>query len=124
MQLMTWNEDLAIVAQHWLNQCLFQHESDGLLRAFPPFKSVGQNLGQRSMLSTPEKNHKIAINQWFEEATLFPLSNLSPYRHLLGTGHFTAMIWAETNQVRLFYFKKGERIYKMEVHIICRLGVV
>ena len=39
--LITWTEFLA---QNWVNQCLFEHESNRSNRSFPTL-SVGQNLG-------------------------------------------------------------------------------
>lgn len=42
---------------------------------------------------------KKAMKMWFEEYKDFPVKYLNPYQSKPQTGHFTAMIWAQTQQI-------------------------
>jgi hypothetical protein len=79
MQKISWNNDLAILAQNWINQCVFSHDKNKD-RNFPKLK-VGQNLGMFSTSKVERENiFETIINLWFEEHKYFPPSSISPYR--------------------------------------------
>ena len=108
MQKISWNDDLATLAQNWMNQCMFQHESNRINRSFPDL-SVGQNLGyfERNRPYDIQSLFRKVIKMWFEEYKYFPPDFISPYQYPykitqdIQTGHFTQMVWANTNQVKI-----------------------
>ena len=127
MQKLAWNGNLAILAQRLANQCLFHHDTSAN-RTIPPFKSVGQNLYQMKTtgkLDPLQDSFADAIQAWFVEYKNFPIENLQPFKpssdSSVQTGHFTALAWAETNQVGcgMTKLKKGKW---SQVIIACNYG--
>ena len=80
MQKISWSNDLAILAQNWINQCTFSHDKNRN-RNFPNLK-VGQNLGMISTSANVERENifETIIKMWFDEYKYFPPSSISPYR--------------------------------------------
>merc|ERR1711892_472582 len=103
MRKFTWNDELAEIAQRWAGQCSFGHDEtrnlcDGTL--------VGQNAyqgeadyGQYDYELNPAIGD--AVNAWYNEVTNpgFASSNINPFVFGDGWGHYTAVAWAETEQV-------------------------
>ena len=88
MQKISWSNDLAILAQNWINQCVFSHDKNQD-RNFPKL-TVGQNLGMMSTSNVDRENiFETSIKMWFEEYTYFPPNFISPYQHTDDPGdHF------------------------------------
>merc|ERR1711915_733682 len=121
MKKITWSDELATVAQRWADQCLFKHD---MVRLKKDGSYVGQNIKQSS-LSETSKIEEInmyagdAVYDWFAEVESpgFNKKNIKPFHSVHGTGHYTQVVWAETNQVGCgyVYFKtmvKGSWWYK------------
>lgn len=96
MQKISWNNDLAILAQNWINQCVFSHDKNKD-RNFPKLK-VGQNLGMFSTSKVERENiFETIINLWFEEHKYFPPSSISPYRPTNETGDYFLKVSTDNN---------------------------
>ena len=101
MQKMSWNEDLAQVAQKWADQCLFDHDT-GDARKTPQFEHVGQNIYlQKISKKVPGIKVKKAVKKWFGEVQDFDEHQISPFEFTYNTGHFSQLVWAETSEVLL-----------------------
>eukprot|EP00095_Tigriopus_kingsejongensis_P000818 maker-scaffold63_size435493-snap-gene-0.17 protein:Tk00818 transcript:maker-scaffold63_size435493-snap-gene-0.17-mRNA-1 annotation:"hypothetical protein DAPPUDRAFT_302039" len=97
MRGLQWNEELAQGAQLWANQCTFAHDNNNVCQY-----NVGQNLHMSWGFgkSTPDK-WKSAILGWYGEVTSMSSSYVSkfPMNTPETIGHFTQMVWAETNEI-------------------------
>ncbi|XP_057366182.1 peptidase inhibitor 16-like [Daphnia carinata] len=98
MQMMMWDEELAAVAQRHAEQCLFEHDCNECRKVarFP----VGQNLavewtnGPRLPI-----NWKKQVTRWYEEVAEFPNTSARKFEFSVVTGHYSQIIWADTNRV-------------------------
>ena len=62
--MLTWNNDLATVAQKWANQCIFDHDKNRLI---PGYRSVGQNVYEASDFNDGPIDLRRAIDGWYNE---------------------------------------------------------
>lgn len=99
MKSLSWNQDLAKVAQVWANQCLFDHDHAGA-RIVPGYDNVGQNIYLQS-ISKKVTGMKItkAVTKWFDEINDFDPEQIDPFKFTYNTGHFSQLAWAETDQI-------------------------
>ena len=93
-----WDEELAQVAQRLADQCVFDHDCSECRRVGR--FSVGQNLYQAFTTRTEERTDWVgAIDSWFNEIELLPISSISSFAFSPSTGHFTQLAWASTNKI-------------------------
>ena len=93
-----WDEELAKVAQRLADQCVFDHDCSECRRVGR--FSVGQNLYQAFTTRTEERTDWVgAIDSWFNEIELLPISSISSFAFSPSTGHFTQLAWASTNKI-------------------------
>ncbi|BFZ03602.1 hypothetical protein BsWGS_06641 [Bradybaena similaris] len=97
MLKMTWDEELAMVAQGWTDACVmdaterFKHDT---LRFLPGRFSVGQNLGYG------QNSFKELIEAWYGEKPDYDPSFGKDASGILDmVGHYTQMVWASTNKI-------------------------
>eukprot|EP00091_Calanus_sinicus_P011298 TRINITY_DN2560_c0_g1_i5.p1 TRINITY_DN2560_c0_g1~~TRINITY_DN2560_c0_g1_i5.p1 ORF type:complete len:410 (-),score=104.86 TRINITY_DN2560_c0_g1_i5:84-1313(-) len=98
MKQMIWDEELSIIAQRHADQCKFAHDCSDC-RKTQRF-GVGQNLYiYKQTLAPPETNWDKAVTDWYEEVTLFSNKHVEPFKFSSPTGHYTALVWADTDKV-------------------------
>uniref|UniRef100_A0A224XJN9 Putative scp-like extracellular protein n=1 Tax=Panstrongylus lignarius TaxID=156445 RepID=A0A224XJN9_9HEMI len=115
---MTWDEELATMAQNWANQCEFRHDPDlGTASARFP---VGQNLAKSWSEPVPNQYGESAewasqIRNWFNELYLYGRNDY------LNSGHFTQVIWGDSHLLGCgyLYYKNQRRYVKLYV---CNYG--
>ncbi|KAK2583874.1 hypothetical protein KPH14_001148 [Odynerus spinipes] len=97
MKTLEWDDELAKIAQRWANQCDFKHDRCRNVAT----SSVGQNLAMQSSSGDSFAPVKDLIRMWEDEVALFNPRNLNklPSTGISQTGHYTQMVWAETNKV-------------------------
>uniref|UniRef100_A0A0N8B0Y2 Venom allergen n=1 Tax=Daphnia magna TaxID=35525 RepID=A0A0N8B0Y2_9CRUS len=98
MQMMTWDDELATVAQRLAEQCLFEHDCNECRKVgrFP----VGQNLAVEWTTGPPlPTNWKKQVTRWYEEVEEFPNTSARKFEFSVITGHYSQIIWADTNRV-------------------------
>lgn len=133
MKALKWNPDLATLAQNWANQCIFEHESR-VNRTLPKLEvTIGQNLFKQfsnsSQFILQKRSHidrfsffQKAMDLWFEEYKNFTIEEqLNPYKPKPKTGHFSAMIWAQTDQIGCGMTEMSNK-EKFEIIIACDYG--
>ena len=97
MPELIWDDELATVAQRWVDQCLGGHDK---CRDVPRF-AVGQNYA--ASWGYPKDWTMNAVGQWFfKELPLFLQQDLT-FTPGQGTGHLTQVIWAETTTIGCGY---------------------
>jgi len=120
MRQLQWDQELARVAQRLADQCKFAHDCPDCRRV-ARFK-VGQNLYQSFTTRTGRGvNWRAAVDSWFNEIDQFPTSSVHRYRFSPETGHYSQLVWAETDRIGcgVTQFKKGRfnaRLY------VCNYG--
>jgi len=126
MMKMVWDDELAEIAQRWTDQCIFGHDGnrntcDGLY--------VGQNgyWGASSAEMSPYSALGVsedAVRSWYNEVKKpgFDSSHVSPFVWDKGAGHYTQVVWAETDMVGcgLRYYKDGGWFATL---IYCNYGI-
>jgi len=109
MMELEWDDEVAKIAQGWANQCYYDHDkcritSDGC------YDSVGQNIAvQGSTKANADADWAGAIQMWYDEvkdydpawAEIFT----SPGKNGGVIGHFTQVVWANTNKIGCGYIE-------------------
>ncbi|KAK0183396.1 hypothetical protein PV327_001442 [Microctonus hyperodae] len=115
-----WDEDLAIVAQRWANQCIFAHDKCRDIHGI----EIGQNLGYTSYTD----KFPAIVTSWYDEVEKFNHQYVSNYQqppYIPGapiTTHYTQLIWGKTTHVGCGgtkYKKDGSNI----IHLVCNYRV-
>ena len=103
MKKLVWSNQLAAVAQRWADQCTFGHDSE---RSKTDGTYVGQNAFFGSASQVSDKAAIMAAigdsaQSWYDEVRDpgFNPDNIDPYIFTKGTGHYTQVVWADTQEV-------------------------
>jgi cysteine-rich secretory family protein len=101
MVKLDWDDDLALVVQDWVDQCVWDHNPNrtseyGALVGGNTY--VGENLAVYLTTGSPPDLVNSALDLWFEEVanyTYGPFDN-SDFE---AAGHYTQIVWANTHRV-------------------------
>ncbi|ELU00978.1 hypothetical protein CAPTEDRAFT_228205 [Capitella teleta] len=94
MAKMTWNDEIAGVAQELSDTCVFQHDFEQRCDG----KSVGQNIYWSSVQSLNEDTLLDSMKKWHDEIDYFDFEKNSCEKGEV-CGHYTQMIWSTNYQV-------------------------
>lgn len=99
MMQMSWDDELARIAQMHADQCKFEHDCTEC-RKTERF-GVGQNLYiyKQSQQTKTENDWNRAINDWYSEVDDFSPLNIEPFKFSSDTGHYTQVVWARSYKV-------------------------
>merc|ERR1712168_1265105 len=98
-----WDKDLATVAQRWMDQCGFGHDTNRVVEHFPDY--VGQNIYMfphpESGKSPRKDRWRKTVELWYSEyKDFFPACSLTNYHmNCAYVGHFTQVVWQKTTHV-------------------------
>ncbi|XP_043232236.1 venom allergen 3-like [Amphibalanus amphitrite] len=101
---LSWNDQLAVVAQRWADQCNFNHDACRKIEVEGKTEgeTAGQNLAAAWRSPGSSKNWtEDAINPWFyDELDAFTQNDLT-FRKASSypAGHLTQVIWADSTEV-------------------------
>lgn len=97
MKKLKWNDELAMIAQRWANQCPQNHDEN---RMSPDFDhDPGQNMANIWTSHQEEVDLQQRIEDWYSEIVHFPSQNVGSFSQDGATGvigHYTQLVWAET----------------------------
>lgn len=123
LQEMKWDDELAYRAQQWSSSCYSeQHDEERHISRFP----VGQNIATIWTTKKPTSTEEVsadfrdAIKRWFDEFRNYRFGRI--YSADDTTGHYTQMLWANTNSVGCgysFYYDPAKGFTK---NYICNYG--
>jgi len=104
MRMLKWNDELATTAQMWADQCTFGHDT---ARNKLDWTYVGQNAYFKG--SSTKKDKSTLMTEVGNEATLawynevvspgFTNTHVNPFVFSADAGHYTQVVWAETEEV-------------------------
>merc|ERR1719312_1991842 len=112
MRKLVWNDELAEVAQRLVDQCKFTHDKnrnmcDGTYVGQNIYMAMASKQTQDQVMATVDK----AVNNWYSEVEKpgFDSSFINPFQYSPGAGHYTQVVWAETQAVGcgLVNFEEG-----------------
>ncbi|CAL4080198.1 unnamed protein product, partial [Meganyctiphanes norvegica] len=101
MRQLSWNDELALVAQAWANTCPTDHDCSACRRIFQHDYQVGQNLFWHWGWEADEKWDE-AMSGFYDEVADVPESLVKAYGTVIiynQIGHYTQIVWGDTNAV-------------------------
>ena len=127
MKELVWDNELEAIAQRWTEQCVGGHDSN---RRKLDGTGVGQNGyswgGGGTGVPAGVEPVQEAVRAWFSEVDdpgfrHNPGSTFSAL-HVQGTGHYTQVVWADTEQVGCgkVVFRDGDWT---KLHVMCNYAV-
>jgi len=125
MMELTWDNELATIAQRWSDQCTWGHDKN---RRTEQWRWVGQNMymSMSTANSCQSQDWPGATKAWYDEVTKpgFSANDIEPYKFSSGTGHYTAVVWADTTRVGCGYTccYNANSQYKWEKIYACNYG--
>ncbi|XP_074657886.1 cysteine-rich secretory protein 3-like [Tubulanus polymorphus] len=90
MLKVSWNDEIAAVAQKWADNCEFRHDKN-FNRNIPGRLTLGQNI------ALGQKSWEDAITDWFNENNDFEYGKGSTGGGEIG--HFTQLVWSSSSHV-------------------------
>ncbi|CAB3372010.1 Hypothetical predicted protein [Cloeon dipterum] len=98
MNELTWDDELAEVAQRWAEQCTFGHDRNRTVDRF----AVGQNVAYEWWSPGPAPiiilSSTIAMFNEVDKPG-YPAPYISQFQVVPQTGHFTQIVWADTSRI-------------------------
>merc|ERR1719284_2267483 len=115
MRELKWNDELAKIAQRWINQCAGAHDKN---RRTNDFSWVGQNWAMSSN-GNKDQQQSLAtsfVQMWYDEVKDMSKKALTdPTGKNNGKtgviGHYTQVVWAETTDVGCGYIASSKGSY-------------
>ncbi|XP_078677472.1 cysteine-rich venom protein latisemin-like isoform X2 [Branchiostoma floridae x Branchiostoma belcheri] len=94
MEAMTWNSELATLAQAWAETCTTSHGGTSGSSAFGG--DIGQNIYKTSGSSVGDYNS--VVQAWYDEVEFYNYNSASCQSGRMCT-HYTQLVWAESEAV-------------------------
>jgi len=105
MRKLSWSSELEEIAQSWADNCVFEHSTG---------TELGENLATRS---SSQQQDRVGVEQalvgsvqdWYDEVSQFNSYSINPFTFDSGAGHYTQVVWAETDEVGcgMVYYRDG-----------------
>jgi len=127
MRKLVWNDELAEVAQRWVDQCTNGHDKN---RRTEEFSHVGQNWAWQGSWKIDDQAElaPIMVERWYDEVkdmTTKALKAYSSNKAETGAtgviGHYTQVVWADTAEVGCGYMT-SDKNGSIESVLVCNYG--
>ena len=120
MKTVSWDDELAQVAQRWANQCSPGHDECRDVDRF----AVGQNTF--SVLTREESSYSPVevIQQWYDEVNTFNAKLVYNLTHLPFQTSYTQLVWANTEKVGCgkIVYKTDKKDFRSRYYMVCNYG--
>ncbi|XP_053971090.1 venom allergen 3-like [Hylaeus volcanicus] len=117
MKIMSWDDELATVAQRWANQCNFGHDSCRSVERFV----VGQNVASTSTTGQQNSKPSDLIMMWYNEVEKMDNRLVDKLTNINDVGHYTQLVWADSYKIGC-----GKIIYQdgqwNTYYLVCNYG--
>ena len=129
MRKVVWSQELETIAQRWADQCTFGHDTT---RMKLDGTSVGQNVyigysSAQEQEDSLQSGMAAPAQAWYDEVTDpgFSSSNINPFVFESGAGHYTQVVWAETEEVgcAVVYFLDSSAPLDYNNLVVCNYAV-
>uniref|UniRef100_A0A4D5R9K8 Cysteine-rich venom protein n=1 Tax=Scolopendra viridis TaxID=118503 RepID=A0A4D5R9K8_SCOVI len=124
MKQLKWDDDLEAKAQAWANTCADNHDNNDN-RKTNKYPAVGQNFFASYAKGTGSEkklNFYSAVQAWYDEVSNFNSDDIKSYKFDPNTGHYSQVVWADTEAIGCGYvtFLNGDGWN--EKHLFCNSG--
>jgi len=104
MRKMYWSNELEEIAQRWADKCRSEHSQEPGLGENLAWKFNSQQQDQAAV----EQGLVDGVQDWYDEVNQFNSGNIEPYTFDYATGHYSQVVWAETDEVGcgMVYYKE------------------
>lgn len=118
MGAVTWNKQIAEVAQRWARQCNYGHDHCRNI----PGMLVGQNVAMTGTSGKAKLNISGIAWMWYnKEVSEYSSSAVDKFAFSMSTGHFTQWIWGNTYQIGCGYTGYPAGSYH-DYFLVCNYG--
>jgi len=115
MRKLVWNDELAVIAQRWADQCTFDHDDS---RHKADGTKAGQNLflkGSSNQYTFDELMQTVADEStlaWYLEVESpgYNSNDIDPFKNPGAAGHYTQVVWAETEEIGCGFTYYNEKV--------------
>ncbi|XP_010885778.1 cysteine-rich secretory protein 2-like [Esox lucius] len=111
MLQMSWNNEAAINAQKWANQCTMSHSPADQRRTST--SGCGENL----FMSTNERPWTSAIQSWYSEVNNYNYDSNGSINGKV-VGHYTQVVWATSKEIGCAVAKCPNSVWKF--YYVCQ----
>ncbi|KAH0558031.1 venom allergen 5-like [Cotesia glomerata] len=116
---LTWDNELAQIAQRWANQCQFGHDT---CRNVDRFR-VGQNVAKMMYSNNYHVRLSYLVQQWYNEVKDFNRNYVRSFRWQSWPqiGHYTQLVWGNTRKVGCGAIRYKDW-YWYTTYLVCNYG--
>lgn len=120
MSYLSWDPELATIAQFWADQCHFGHDECRNVQRFYVGQNVFMSMGSGKKYSSDWPK---AIMAWYNEVAKFSSKEIAPFRFSEDIGHYSQMVWDITYKIGCgFTVYKDEKRGTYNKYYVCNYG--
>ena len=101
MEMLSWNQSLARLAETWAGNCVWKHPIPK--QNYPEYAGIGQNLYCMSVDKVNNFNLKGGIQPWYDEKYDYNYETKACSGK--ACGHYEQLVWATSHQIGCAYHK-------------------
>ncbi|KAJ8674847.1 hypothetical protein QAD02_010633 [Eretmocerus hayati] len=118
-----WDNELAMIAQRWADQCDYGHDTCRNVDRY----QVGQNIAQMWTTGDPSGlSLQSMVDMWYDEVKDYNSNDVGSFKSLYASngeqiGHYTQFVWAKTTRIGCGArkFAQGNKNY---YYVVCDYG--
>lgn len=119
MPNLTWDDELATVAQRLANRCTFAYDPCRRVERF----EVGQNVAiVFSEKSQPHHTVEDLVKSWCHQVRMFDKRSVSSFKFFILTANYSQMVWADTIKIGCGRIKYKNDLGWNTILMVCNYG--
>ncbi|XP_043468878.1 venom allergen 3-like [Leptopilina heterotoma] len=113
-----WDDELAIIAQRWVNTCPFHQDECRHVQRF----LVGQNIGVLYVETVPSNIITRIINDWYKEVNKFDSRQVERVMDYSDVHRYTQLVWSTTRFIGCGYINHRFNNHVIITTLVCNYG--